>query len=128
MHEAGLESVTMVQRNKTMILPIEHYRMFTDKRYNRERSTELADREQFMLPMYVSSTMSSIGLNRLAATRPEFYEGLEKAGFKVDHEVKLLSTLVERSGGHYIDMGASGLIAAGKVSEVSSFALSVVLC
>lgn len=48
----------------------------------------------------------------------EILEGLERAGFKVDRgpdEAGLLFKYFQRGGGYYIDVGASKLIAEGKI-------------
>lgn len=56
-----------------------------------------------------------------ARGEPERYDGLKKAGFKVDQFGNLANHIFQRAGGHYIDMGASEKIAKGLVSPTHIF-------
>lgn len=66
------------------------------------------------------------GLNaQMAAQEPDRYEKLAAAGFPVlesrsDHGTDLMHNLLERAGGHYVDTGATRLLADGDCSIKSN--------
>lgn len=45
------------------------------------------------------------------------FDALENAGFRVDRSGDIVQILLERLGGHYVDVGASKKIAQGLVSH-----------
>ena len=116
MLRSNLESVTMVQRNRTFVIPISYYRFFTDPTYNADISTELSDRVHKSLPVVVTRHLAKGGVRMLASKEPERFDALERAGFKVERYGDLYSCLYERRGGHYLDVGASKKISDGLVS------------
>lgn len=116
-HRAGLQTTINV-RSPTYLLPLEY---LCDKRAlgAYEDGVESADRRYLTLPTCVDSQLSR-GLFRLLASQdPDRYKPLAAAGFPVissdNPEASLMSNLLERAGGHYIDMGSTQLIADGTV-------------
>jgi hypothetical protein len=57
---------------------------------------------------------------QLASQEPDRYSAFQKAGFPVidsrDPDAALMHNLIERGGGHYVDTGATKLLAEGKVN------------
>ena len=47
--------------------------------------------------------------------KPERFDALERAGFKMERNGQLAVHIFERFGGHYLDVGASKKIVDGKV-------------
>lgn len=59
--------------------------------------------------------MTMKSFHALAREDDEYYDALERAGFKVERYGDLFQCLYERFGGHYMDVGASAKIAQGLV-------------
>jgi hypothetical protein len=115
MLDAGLNSTTMVQRGRTSVFPIEYYKKWSDPIYNRTNPIEEADRQIMAIPIAITRQASIRGHNALAATEPERFDALERAGFRVERYGDLWKLLSERLGGHYMDVGASAKVSAGLV-------------
>ena len=123
MLDAGLNSVTMVQRNATPIFPISYYRSAMDGVYNDEMPTAQSDR------LWLTATPSPITrllilqlLTHLASQDGEYFDALDRAGFKNVRVCDLSHILFERFGGHYLDVGASAKVAQGLI-KIKSDAL-----
>jgi Pyridine nucleotide-disulphide oxidoreductase len=115
MLNAGLSSVTMVQRNRTPVLPVETYRIITDKLYNVDTPIEIADLLSIATPNTIGRQMALKGISMMAAKDPSRFDALERVGFRVERNMDLYSCLYERFGGHYLDVGVSKMIAEGKI-------------
>ena len=113
----GLAEVTMVQRSKTYIVPVEYYKKFADTMYNASFPTDLADKIGLTEPMAIQDLMSQAGMHAQARQEPERFDALEKAGFKTERYGSITHHLYNRMGGHYMDVGASAKIAKGLVSS-----------
>ncbi|TVY75931.1 putative indole-3-pyruvate monooxygenase [Lachnellula suecica] len=116
-HQAGLKT-TMVVRSPTHIFPTSYV---LDHRslglY--DLGVEMADRFLLTIPSVVDSQLAK-GLNNfMASQEPDRYKDLAATGFPVldasDPGADLMSNLIERGGGHYMDVGVTELIAQGKV-------------
>ncbi|RBR25261.1 uncharacterized protein FIESC28_01996 [Fusarium coffeatum] len=97
---AGIQA-TMNVRSPTYIVPVEYIR----NKWNLgtyDFGVEVADRMFLTLP----------------AVEPDRYETLRKAGFpaldSADPSQALWSNLIERAGGHYIDIGGTEILTQGK--------------
>lgn len=117
-HLAGLKT-TMNVRSPTYIFPTSY---ILDHRslglY--DLGVEFADNFFMTLPSIIDSQLAK-GLNAfMASQEPSRYAALKAAGFPVldaAHEgADLMSNLIERGGGHYMDVGATELIVQGKVA------------
>lgn len=120
MLDAGLSSVTMVQRSKTYVLPIEWYMKIQSRKYNTQIPIALADKLGNSLPNPILSLISRATLHTFARQNPERFIALEKAGFRVEVFGDPVYQILERLGGHYMDVGASQKIAAGEVGDLIS--------
>ncbi|EKG18865.1 Aromatic-ring hydroxylase-like protein [Macrophomina phaseolina MS6] len=112
---AGLASVTLVQRGRTPVMPESFFRERFDPLYHEGADIPLTDRIMEAAPLPVTQKMLNAGIKVSARRIPEYFEGLEKAGFDVEREIDLCHVLYERMGGHYYDVGASRLIVDGEV-------------
>ncbi|KAH7142874.1 hypothetical protein B0J13DRAFT_623463 [Dactylonectria estremocensis] len=116
-HSAGLQS-TMVVRSPTYIIPLDY---LCDKRslglY--DFGVEAADRMFLTLPFRVDSQLGRNLFAHMASQEPDRYKALAATGFPVldssDPNQALMHNLIEKAGGHYVDVGTSNLIAEGKV-------------
>ncbi|KAK5192411.1 hypothetical protein LTR99_010461 [Exophiala xenobiotica] len=115
MAEAGLSSVTMVQRTRTYVLPCEYFKVISDRSYNADVPIIDADREGYSMPYVISRLLSRKALHAAAATEPERFDALEKAGFKVERYGDIMYHILEKLGGHYMDVGCSDKIARGLI-------------
>ncbi|KAK1765600.1 hypothetical protein QBC33DRAFT_579352 [Phialemonium atrogriseum] len=122
MLEAGLSSVTMVQRSPTYVLPCEYFLKITEDTYNTTSDTDNSDMMSLTGPLAVARLMSNIALNGMARAEPDRFDALEKAGFRVIRYGDIIYQLFERFGGHYMDVGASAKIAKGLI-KIKSDAL-----
>lgn len=101
MLDAGM-SVTMVQRGRTMIIPVPTYRKWADTVYNPTVPIEEADRQVMAIPVAITRQVSLMGARALAAKEPERYDSLERRGFRCERNADLWKLLMERLGGHYM--------------------------
>lgn len=67
------------------------------------------------IPIAITRQTALYAVNAFAATEPERFDALERAGFRVDRFGDIWKVLSERLGGHYMDVGCSAKIAAGLV-------------
>ena len=123
MLDAGSASVTMVQRGRTPVLPVEYYSHLFDPIYNDHIPVQVSDLIMLAQPMPVSRLLSMGAIAAQAAREPERFDALERAGFRVERKLDLFYCLYERFGGHYMDVGVSKKIAEGKIKVKSGVAL-----
>ncbi|KAL9109087.1 MAG: hypothetical protein Q9227_006178 [Pyrenula ochraceoflavens] len=119
MLSAHASSVTMVQRSPTPVLPFSYYQKRADPLYNENIPTEVSDREALTPPLPVTRALGLAGFWAMA-NRPadrEYFAGLERQGFKVKMPCDIVSNLHERSGGHYLDVGASSKVIDGQMKS-----------
>ncbi|OAG42985.1 hypothetical protein AYO21_02936 [Fonsecaea monophora] len=119
MLNAGVASVTMVQRGRTYVLPAEHYMAVTKAFYNLDIPTEKADGESFSFPASIRRQIILNLLHAMARDDSERFDALQKAGFDVERYGDLMHILFERLGGHYMDVGASAKISDGSIKVKS---------
>jgi len=119
MLEHGLASVTMVQRGRTPVCPVEYWRKIYDQIYNDKVPTALADMMSMSSPSAVLRLMAMRAISKFASEEPERFDKLEANGFRVERNMDLYSCLFERFGGHYIDVGVSKKIADGEIKMKS---------
>lgn len=116
-HAAGLQT-TMVARSPTYIMPAEYltHKMVLGAY---EMDTAIADRLFLSLPSQVDGQLSRGMLASLAEQEPNRYADLAAAGFPVvdsrHPQSALIHNLLERGGGHYVDVGGTKLLEEGKV-------------
>ncbi|KAG0646447.1 Flavin-containing monooxygenase [Hyphodiscus hymeniophilus] len=123
MLDAGLKAVTMVQRSKTPVYPVDwvvqgQSMMEVDPEsvvYNTEIPPSVADRLVSLLPLKIERELMKVNMNGLIAANPERFDALEKVGFRVDREVVLTDSILLRGGGYYVDVGTSKHIAEGDI-------------
>jgi hypothetical protein len=117
-HAAGLQT-TMVVRSRTYVVPIEH--VFDKHGFGAYDFGEIPDndRNYMTLPTWVDSQLARGLLAQLASQEPDRYTALAATGFPFitsTHPDAVLSHyLLERAGGHYVDVGGTKLITEGKV-------------
>ncbi|PYI09585.1 monooxygenase [Aspergillus sclerotiicarbonarius CBS 121057] len=116
-HGAGLDA-TIVVRSPTYLVPLEYVCHQTSLgAYN--AGVDAADNMFLTLPAVVDGQLSRGLFAMFASNEPERYAALEAAGFPVldsrDPNCSLMHNLLERAGGHYVDVGGSKLIEEKKV-------------
>ncbi|KAI0849179.1 hypothetical protein F5Y00DRAFT_253101 [Daldinia vernicosa] len=118
-HAAGLNT-TIVARSPTYIYPYEYVMNPHAFGAYDNLPVEVADRIMYTLPPALDGQFSHGLFSHLASQEPDRYLSLAQAGFPVldsrDPSVDIQNILVERGGGHYVDVGGTDLIAKGKVS------------
>ncbi|PKX90546.1 flavin-containing monooxygenase [Aspergillus novofumigatus IBT 16806] len=119
MLDAGLASVTMVQRSRTYVLPQEYLTKVWKQILNDHTPLETSGRILFAGPLAVSRLTTMAALNTQAEAEPERFAALERACFRTERYGDIISLLGERFGGHYIDVGASAKIAQGLIKVKS---------
>ncbi|KAF4259508.1 hypothetical protein KXV22_009497 [Aspergillus fumigatus] len=119
MLDAGMASVTMVQRSRTYVLPQEYLTKVWKQILNDHTPLETSDRTLFARPLAVSRLITMAALNSQAEAEPERFAALERAGFRTERYGDLISLLSERFGGHYLDTGASAKIGQGLIKVKS---------
>ncbi|PVH72917.1 FAD/NAD(P)-binding domain-containing protein [Cadophora sp. DSE1049] len=117
-HNAGLKP-TMVVRSPTYICPLEYV---TSKLGlgSYDDGVEAADERFMTIPTVLDGQLARDLFRHFASLEPDRYTALAAAGFPVydslDPKAALVANLLENGGGHYIDTGATALIAEKKVS------------
>ncbi|KAI9693499.1 MAG: hypothetical protein M1820_009235 [Bogoriella megaspora] len=115
MLQAGMKSVTMIQRSKTFVVPQEYHNDGQRRIYNSQIPTAVTDRNFMISPYAVSRLLANMTLHGRTRQETERFDALEKVGFKLDRYGELMQNLYERSGGHYMDIGTSAKIAKGLI-------------
>ncbi|KAE8421419.1 hypothetical protein BDV36DRAFT_292345 [Aspergillus pseudocaelatus] len=117
-HAAGLRT-TMVVRSPTYIVPVDY---LCDKHSlgAYDMGVEIADRLFLTLPSYVDAQLARGVMTQFATQEPHRYDALAAAGFPVidsrNPDMALMHNLLERAGGHYVDVGGTKLLADGRAS------------
>ncbi|KAI0972390.1 hypothetical protein F4678DRAFT_471911 [Xylaria arbuscula] len=118
-HAEGLQT-TMVARSPTYVFPFEYVMDPHGIGAYDIMSLDAADKLLNTMPQALDGQFSHGLFARLASLEPDRYLALFQAGFPVldsrDPSVDVQHHLVERGGGHYIDVGGTRLISEGKVS------------
>jgi len=118
-YELGADT-TIVQRSSTYVMtqkngiPV----LFGALYYEGGPSVEDADLLNAAYPLPVVIEFAKAQTVAIGEMDRELLEGLEQAGFKLDTGIDgggLMSKALRRGGGYYIDVGASQLIADGKI-------------
>lgn len=105
-------------RSPTFILPLDYV---CDNRALGAyiHGVTMADNRYLTLPTCIESHFIRGLFSMLASQEPDRYQALSDSGFPVvcsdDPEAILSSNLLERAGGHYVDMGTTKLLADGSV-------------
>lgn len=126
MVKANFESVTLVQRSKTWVMPSSTFSTLVDPVFNPQTPSAVSDRILMGYPVPVQRLIAMEGIRACADTEPNpaFFDKLEAQGFKTERYGDLWGTIYDREGGHFFDVGSGQLIADGKV-KVKSDALPV---
>lgn len=101
MLDAGM-SVTMCQRGRTAVIPVQYYKKWSDVIYNPTVPIEEADRQVMATPVAITRQLSLLGQRALAAKDPERFDALERRGFRCERNADLWKLLSDRLGGHYM--------------------------
>jgi cation diffusion facilitator CzcD-associated flavoprotein CzcO len=120
MLRSGLKSVTMLQRRTTYVLPTEYFSAIAARSYNAHTPTEEADKAGGTMPWAIARLMAMRGLHAQVAEEEKKgedsrFERLARAGYAVERKGDIIWQIVERMGGHYMDVGNCENIATGKV-------------
>ncbi|KIW90660.1 uncharacterized protein Z519_08443 [Cladophialophora bantiana CBS 173.52] len=119
MYRAGLRSVTMIQRNKTAIYPIEWIVKGQQGLYNNNIPTADADALVACRPNKILRDILKVIHEAAASQEQGRFDDLERAGFRVDRKTPLMDNILSRYGGYYIDIGASSHIVRGDIKVKS---------
>lgn len=103
-------------------MPISYYRHFFDPLYNASTDIEATDRETFSLPISIIRLQACAGVRALASKDPERFDALERVGFKTDRFLDMYQIILERQGGHYLDVGISQKVCDGLIKVKSDAA------
>ncbi|KAL1387081.1 hypothetical protein HDK64DRAFT_273744 [Phyllosticta capitalensis] len=122
---AGLSAITMTQRTRTQVLPLELQRALADRMYGPDAVVEEVDKRTQSGPAPITREMVLVGMCAQSSRMQDYYEAYERAGYAAEPVVDLISILMERGGGHLLDVGVSKFIFDGSVQikrgAVSSF-------
>ncbi|EAU41542.1 hypothetical protein FP2506_13954 [Fulvimarina pelagi HTCC2506] len=127
LYEAGAD-VTMVQRSSTHIIRSEPLMehglgdLYSERAVESGVDTHTADMIFASLPYRILHEFQKPVYDKVKELDKAFYDGLEKAGFKLDwgdDGSGLFMKYLRRGSGYYIDIGAAQLIIDGKVKLAS---------
>jgi hypothetical protein len=77
MADAGLSSVTVLQRSPTMIFPLATYRAVFDPIYNEKISIDLADKLSLSIPLNITRAGALGAISQMADAMPEYWAELQ---------------------------------------------------
>lgn len=126
--EAGAD-VTMVQRSPTHVVKSETLMekalgdLYSERAVASGVTTNKADMIFASLPYKILHEFQIPVYQEIRETDADFYDRLEKAGFMLDwgdDDSGLFMKYLRRGSGYYIDVGASELIAEGKIKLKSA--------
>ncbi|KAL5044159.1 hypothetical protein BDW71DRAFT_209566 [Aspergillus fruticulosus] len=116
-HSAGLKA-TMVVRSPTYIVPIEYICHKASLGFY-DTGVDVADSLFLSLPTVVDGQLGRELFVMFASNEPERYAALKAAGFPAldsrEPTCALIHNLLERAGGHYVDVGGTKLIEEKRV-------------
>ncbi len=121
--EAGAD-VTMIQRSSTHIsksdtlMELALGALYSEEALENGITTDKADLIFASIPYKVLPAIQGPQCEEMKKRDADFYKRLEKAGFKLDFgadETGLFLKYLRRGSGYYIDVGASELVADGKI-------------
>ncbi|MCQ4121856.1 NAD(P)/FAD-dependent oxidoreductase [Rhodococcus tibetensis] len=127
LYENGAD-VTMLQRSSTHIVKSESLMdlglgdLYSERALAAGMTTEKADLTFASLPYKIMHEFQIPIYQKIAERDKEFYDRLEKAGFKLDFGDDgsgLFMKYLRRGSGYYIDVGASELVADGSIHLAS---------
>ena len=121
--EAGAD-VTMVQRSSTHIVRSDSLMeiglgaLYSEEAVASGVTTEKADTIFASLPYRIMHEFQIPLYNEMRERDADFYDRLEQAGFELDFgddDSGLFMKYLRRGSGYYIDVGASDLVADGRI-------------
>jgi putative flavoprotein involved in K+ transport len=121
--EAGAD-VTMIQRSSTHVsksdslMDIALGPLYSEQAVANGVTTDKADLIFASIPYGMLPAVQKPGCDEMRKRDAAFYDRLEKAGFKLDFgadDTGLFLKYLRRGSGYYIDVGASELVADGKI-------------
>jgi cation diffusion facilitator CzcD-associated flavoprotein CzcO len=124
MLQADLKSVTMVQRGRTPVLPVEYWSKIYDPMFNDKIPVAVSDSMAQIQPTAITRLMALTAVRRMASEEPERFDALERHGFRVERFVDVYHCLYERFGSHYLDVGVSQKIGQGLINVKSDAVLT----
>ena len=116
MAKANFESITMIQRSKTFLLPVPTFAGLVDPVYNEDTSLDLSDRILMSYPTPVQRLVAINGIAMLADQQKEYFDRIDATNFNIERNGDLWGACIyDREGGHFFDLGSGELIANGTV-------------
>jgi putative flavoprotein involved in K+ transport len=129
--EHGAAEVTMLQRSPTLVVRSETQQRFGRSLYSEEAAkagitTDMADLTVASMPYRLGPQFQIPICSKIREADAPFYESLRKAGFKLtfgEDDSGLGTMYLRRGSGYYIDVGASELIADGRIGLKSGVSI-----
>ncbi|MCZ4077873.1 NAD(P)/FAD-dependent oxidoreductase [Rhodococcus sp. H36-A4] len=127
LYETGVD-VTMLQRSSTHIVKSDSLceialgDLYSERAVESGMTTQKADLTFASLPYRIMHEFQIPVYQQIAEKDKDFYDRLEKAGFQHDFGDDgsgLFMKYLRRGSGYYIDVGASELVAEGKIKLVA---------
>ena len=115
MARADFQSITMIQRSKTFLLPTSTFGALVDPVYNYETTVSESDRMLLGYPLPVQRLMAMTGIKMCAEAMPEHFDRMEAQGWDIERNGDLWGLMYDREGGHFFDLGSGELVANGTV-------------
>ncbi|EFQ31574.1 hypothetical protein CGRA01v4_01474 [Colletotrichum graminicola] len=105
-HDSGLQT-TMVQRSETYVIPMHYFTHPLGLGAYDVMPTQDADPIVHGSPLAVGGNVLRLVHRMLAQAEPHRYDEVRKAGLRVQDSLTgdLIINLVDRCGGHFVDMG-----------------------
>ena len=114
--------VTLLQRSPTLVVRSDtlarNRPLYSEEALAAGITTDKADLSAASLPYALQPAASKAGMAQIRREDAAFYASLEAAGFKLtfgEDETGIGTMYMRRGSGYYIDVGASELIASGRI-------------
>jgi hypothetical protein len=84
MATARFDSITMIQRSKTWLMPSSTFETLVDPVYNYDTPVPLSDRMLLGYPLPVQRLLAKAGIQMCGETCPEYFERMEAQGWDIE--------------------------------------------
>lgn len=84
MASADFESITMIQRSRTWLMPSSTFEALVDPVFNYDTPVALSDRMLLGYPLPVQRLLGKAGIEMCADARPEYFERMEAQGWDIE--------------------------------------------
>ena len=131
--KSGAAEVTMLQRSSTLVAPIEALETYafagsySEEALAKGITTEMSDQVMASIPYKLLPQWQKPIYDAMRRDHKDLYQRLERVGFQLDFgadDSGVFMKFLRRGSGYYLDVGASELVADGRIRLKSNVELA----